>query len=423
MIDRKNLNDRQLSLLRRIADGDDLSGEEGTRERISAYALSNRGLIKISKRGGVFRAMLTEAGRARVARDRSATTSQTPSPGEPQQVSTSSQTAPAATVKAAGTRTAQVAELMARLSIDPKFTVVQPTEQELATWRKIVDFAQRRGFPPEGKRLEEAITPDKDLEITLRDEVRPSDEPAERAVETPTVRVPVSLRACHPVIAKLRDDEHRLMMPKPQRRRCLLILQAVALEAQRRDHIVKDEALEKNHYGYYGGGYRARDGAINVTIDGFGFAVKVGQVSPKSANSERVETLVLELPWRGVRGRQTKWADGKRKKVEDILGLVISRVGTPSRGGQGAQDRGRSCEGRAPCPVGGGDEAGEGCGGHGSQSEDPQAAGRGLAKSCDAARVLRRPDRPDCAGRKHRGCGRRRHARLGEVGRYVCRGR
>ncbi|WP_034270644.1 hypothetical protein [Actinospica robiniae] len=326
MIERKALNDRQLSLLKRIAAGDDLSGETETRVRISAYALSNRGLIKISKRGGVFRAVATQAGRAHVARDRSAAVVPQQSSREPRQVSGSNRRAPAATVKAAVTRTAQAAELMERLLLEPRFTVVQPAEQELATWRKIVAFAVRHGCVPEGKRLEMTVTRDKDLEIALLDAVRVSAEATGRAMEAPTVRVPETLRACHPVIAELRDDEHRLMMPKQQRRRCLLILQAIALEAQRRGHIVKDEAVEGNQYGYYGGGYRARDGAINVTIDGFGFAVRVGQVSPKSSFPERLEALVLELPQRGVRDRQTRWADGKRKKVEDVLDLILPEL-------------------------------------------------------------------------------------------------
>jgi hypothetical protein len=328
VVDRASLNDRQLSLLKRVAEGDDLSGEESLRDRASAYALSNRGLIKTSKRGGVFRAAITGAGRARIASEQSAAEPQQPRPSDESGApSSAKRKAPDATVEIANTRTAQAEDLMAKLSTQSTFTIVQPTEDELATWRKVVDFAKRHGFVPEDKRLEKNITWSKDLEIMLLDGVHANTKPAEPSAETPTVRVPETLRACHPVIANLRDDEHRLMMPKQQRRRCLLILQAIAVEAQRRGHTVTDEPVEKKSYGYYGG-YRARYGAIRVKIDASDFAVKIEQVSPNSSNPERLEALVLELPAFGVYGRQTKWADGKRRKVEDVLGLVIPELET-----------------------------------------------------------------------------------------------
>lgn len=328
MIDRTKVNDRQLSLLKRVAEGDDLSGDESLRDRASAYALSNRGLIKTSKRGGVFTATITGPGRARIASEQSAAQPHQPRrSGEPTVPSASKRRAPDATVEIADARAAQAEELMAKLSVQSTFTIIQPTEDELATWRKVVDFAKRHGFVPEGKRLEKNITWSKDLEIMLLDGVHANTKPAAPSAETPTVRVPETLRACHPVIAKLRDDEHRLMMPKQQRRRSLLILQAIAAEAQRRGHTVKDEPVEKKSYGYYGG-YKARDGAIRVKIDEFEFAVKIEQVSPNSANPERLEALVLELPAFGVHGRQTKWADGKRRKVEDVLDLIIPELET-----------------------------------------------------------------------------------------------
>lgn len=329
MIDRARLNERQLSLLKRIAEGDDLSGDESLGDRASAYALSNRGLITTSKRGGVFTAAITGAGRARIASDQSAAESQRPRRSAESEVpSASKRRAPDATVEIANTRAAQAKELMAKLSVESTFTIAQPTAEDLATWRKVVDFAKRNGFVPEGKRLEKNMTWRKDLEITLLDGVHPNTKLATPSAETPTVRVPETLRACHPVVAKLRDDERRLLMPKPQRRRCLLILQAVAAEAQRRGHRVKDEPVAMDRYAYYGEGVRARDGAIRVEVDGHGFAVRVSQVSPNSENLERSEALVIEVPRFHVQGRQTKWPDGKRRKVEDVLDLIIPEVET-----------------------------------------------------------------------------------------------
>jgi len=321
----RRLNDRQFSLLKRIAEGDDLSAGENPRDKMSAYALSNRGLIKITKHGGVFRAALAGAGRARVASGQTTT-----APGRPESRNTSSsrRKAPDTTVEIANARKVQAKELMAELSVESTFTVVRPTEEELALWRKIVDFAKRHDLVPEGKRLEKSITRDKDLKIMLIDGTHLNTKPAASSDAAPSIRVPETLRGCHPVIAKLRDDEHCLMMPKQQRHRCLLILQAIAVEARQRGYLVKDASVDMKRYGYYAGGSRARDGAIAVKIDEFDLAVTIGQVSPNSSKPERLEELVLALPWRGVRDRQTRWADGKRRKAEDVLGLVLPELET-----------------------------------------------------------------------------------------------
>jgi len=56
------LNERQLDVLTRIAAGDDLGAPEYSSPRASANAVRNRGLLAISKRGGVWRAEVTVAG-------------------------------------------------------------------------------------------------------------------------------------------------------------------------------------------------------------------------------------------------------------------------------------------------------------------------------------------------------------------------
>jgi|SRR5690606_29720716 len=56
------LNDRQLTLLRKLAAGDD-PGAQDQGMRRSTYALRDRGLVTVSRRGGGWRAEVTEAGR------------------------------------------------------------------------------------------------------------------------------------------------------------------------------------------------------------------------------------------------------------------------------------------------------------------------------------------------------------------------
>ncbi|MFV2103672.1 hypothetical protein [Micromonospora sp. LOL_024] len=57
------LKEHQLLVLRRIGDGDDLSGPDGVDQRHMARALQTRRLVGISRRGGVWRAQITDAGR------------------------------------------------------------------------------------------------------------------------------------------------------------------------------------------------------------------------------------------------------------------------------------------------------------------------------------------------------------------------
>jgi hypothetical protein len=179
---------------------------------------------------------------------------------------------------------------------------------------------------PEGRRLEKSITRDKDLKIMLIDGTHLNTKPATLLDTAASIRVPETLRGYHPVVAKLRDDEHPLMMPKQQRHRCLLILQAIAVEAWQRGYIVKDASVEMKQHGYYAGGSRARDGAIAVKINEFDFAVTIGQVSPNSSNPERLEELVLALPWLGVRDRQTRGADGNGVVCDWVWGVLAWRV-------------------------------------------------------------------------------------------------
>ncbi len=70
------LSERQLLLLKRIGDGDDLSNVEGVSYRISTRSLQTRGLVHISRRGGVWRAQITDAGRFYI--DQGATIRTTP---------------------------------------------------------------------------------------------------------------------------------------------------------------------------------------------------------------------------------------------------------------------------------------------------------------------------------------------------------
>ena len=158
--------------------------------------------------------------------------------------------------------------------------------------------------------------------------------------------MPEVLRSPHAVVAALRDDKGRLVMPAEARRRCLLILQGLAAEATRRGHRITEKSVHERHQRYYGYGvgsdgprYSRRDGELNVVVEGFSCTVTIQQVSPQSSDPTKVERLVIALPAYRAEGRQHQWADGKRRTVDDCLAGLLRDVET-----RAAEDRQRQID-------------------------------------------------------------------------------
>ncbi|HST81684.1 MAG TPA: hypothetical protein VLL08_08120 [Kineosporiaceae bacterium] len=270
------LNERQLDVLTRIAAGEDLGAPEHSSLRASANAVRNRGLLAISKRGGVWRAEVTGAGQyylehghhpdhplhgladAAEARSdaqlrghrggRPDTRSKRPEPSSarPRGERSASPAGPTLIER----RQAAAEELVARLVAERRVIVSAPTEAEATYWRQIVDFAKRRSLVPEGHRIEKQKLYNRagDLQISLRHGLHANSHVVLDGV--PRVAVPDQLRAPHPVVAALRDDPGRLVMPKELRRRSLLIFQGLAAEATRRGYVVRPEPVREERRSY-----------------------------------------------------------------------------------------------------------------------------------------------------------------------------
>ena len=221
-------------------------------------------------------------------------------------------------------RLAEATKLLEQLAAERKVIVVKPTEDEVVAWRKVIDFAKRHGLVPDGHRIEKFTTWNKDLQISLVAGAHPNTGRTALLADGPITRVPDSLRQCNPVVARLRDNERRMTMPKDQRRRGLLLLQAVAVEAEQRGYTVRDHRVSP--YASYDTASLTRAGTICVVIDGFDSSVAVAQVSPEAADLERRELLAIEVPSYRVQGRQIRWVDGKRRKAEDNLSFVFKEL-------------------------------------------------------------------------------------------------
>ncbi|GAA0528930.1 hypothetical protein [Saccharopolyspora erythraea] len=358
------LNEQQLDVLKRVDASEDLSGSEYGRLRHSANAVRDRGLITISKRGGVWRAKITEAGRFYLDHghhpDNPRYRDQSAEPAGPTVAGTkpkgskptlpdgqdadgastlkreANRPAPHATVLTAQRRRAAALKLVEQLVANNRVVIEAPDEDEVARWRKVVDFAKRHGLVPEGHHVEKTRqwNRTRDLHIKLLKGSHANTKGD--TLNLSRVPVPESLRSPHPVVAELRDDQGRLVMPKDLRRRCLLILQGLAAEATRRGHKVMNKPVaERHHHHYYGYGtrpaepqYSRRDGELNVVVNDFSYTVTIQQATPQSADPAKTQRLLIELNGYNPQGRQGRWSDGKRRTVEDGLAALLHEAET-----------------------------------------------------------------------------------------------
>ncbi|MFL4950658.1 hypothetical protein ACJ6WE_25690 [Streptomyces sp. MMS24-I31] len=351
------LNDRQITLLGRIAADEDQCAQDPIMRR-STYALRDRGLVTISRRRGEFQTRVTDAGQfylehghhpehptlgvssadqptaSAVTGTAKSRVSKTPSTTSVSKRTTSHKKPPTPYSERPipVARRSKATKLVERLVIEHHVVISNPDEDEITEWRRVIDFAKRHGLAPPGKRIEKQRlwNAGRDLQISLVD--GPHANSGRRSQEeNPRVPVPVQLRSPHSVVAALRDSERRLLMPPALRRRALLLLQALAAEAERRGYKVHPQSVpERDHRSahYYNGRYfpaSCREGALEIVIDGFCSTVTIKQEFPQSNDPDRSQQLALDIGYSRSK-RKHHWGDRKRSKLQDILGIALQEL-------------------------------------------------------------------------------------------------
>ncbi|MGW2594279.1 hypothetical protein ACWCXC_29000 [Streptomyces sp. NPDC001515] len=162
-------------------------------------------------------------------------------------------------------RRAKAQELIERLVAEGRFRITDPDDDEVAEWRRVVNYAKRHGLEPAGKRIEKVPYSGPGLELFLADGPHPNARSQRAKAGGDPVPVPSRLGNLHPIVTALKDDESRLVMPSALRRRALLLLQGLAAEAVRRGHEVR-----KSRSSFY-----PREGGVDVAVDGFAYTVTV----------------------------------------------------------------------------------------------------------------------------------------------------
>ncbi|MFD3805921.1 hypothetical protein ACFWTC_20430 [Streptomyces sp. NPDC058619] len=324
------MNERQRALLERLAAGES-PGALAPGEWRSVYALRDRGLLTVSKRGGDAHVEVTEASRFYLRHGRhpddpvfaddgvqmASVGPSGPTKGGAQREAMGRKRSPTPYSERplARTRRAKAQELVDRMVAEGRVRLADPDDDEVAEWRRVVDYAKRHGLEPEGRRIEKARFGARGLELFLAEGPHPNSRSQRPKADAPVVPVPTRLRSLHPAVTALRDDDGQLVIPSVLRRRSLLMLQALAAEAVRRGYEVR-----------HGRSYCSqREGGLDVVVDGFVCTVTVGQEFPQSTNPERSARLVVELD-HGRSGRPGRWRDRKARVLEDALGAILGEI-------------------------------------------------------------------------------------------------
>lgn len=224
MAQRRTLTEKQVLLLRWIANGCPDGAVTDDYYRISAPALRNRGLIKTTGRGPSWSARITRAGRGYLA------LVDGPNPPIPREANVS------------------VTEQLVNDVLSAGGVLRVPRRgwysSDGINYENRARMAARHGKVPNGKRLTVRAI-DRELEIRLVDAPGRSYDRAELA----PVVAPRRVRRYHPAARLFRERSDRHEVSRAQVARATRLLHAIATEAEKRRWSVQGSSESKNGYG------------------------------------------------------------------------------------------------------------------------------------------------------------------------------
>lgn len=324
---RKTLTDRQTIVLRWIGDDCPVGVMEGVSCRISAAALRNRGLVKISGRGPTWSAVITDEGR-----------------GYLEQVD-----GPTPPMRREGN--GSVTEQLVNDVIAAGGSLRVPRRSyggQGIDYERRARLAERNGRLPAGKRLTVTCLSNAELQIDL------VDAPEGTTLDLRPVPVPNHVSRYHAVVGEFRNRSDRHEVSRSVLPRVSRILQGLVLEAERRGYDVAIGAAGAED------GYRRPARPTNgqpsvlITVSGYSAAVEVSEEGmpslacweqqnrsytyPFSAAMNRLPprskydahgtgrlTLAIRSAHTGSE-RPTRWSDRKSWTVEEKLPELLREI-------------------------------------------------------------------------------------------------
>lgn len=269
----RTVNDWQMTVLKWICDGCPAGVMTGTTHKTTAIALQGRRLATVSKKGGVWRAEPTDAGRYFVKHGAYPDGHWAASAPEPQEQGAQHHPRPCPRLRTprpgpkVGALRPTDQMIVDLIGAGGEITVPVPTGKP-GHWEGLVSAATRHGKVPDGKLL--TIRRGK----TWNDRIlRLEDPPEWMTVELEPIRVADQLRSPHPVVKALRDDRERLVLKRETRSRALRILDALAKAARAHGYSVAQPTTES--------GYRHPKGYLKITINGHPNTVDLDELNDR----------------------------------------------------------------------------------------------------------------------------------------------
>jgi hypothetical protein len=353
MAKRLRLNPRQLDVLTWIAEGHPEGVMKDFTYKTVGLALQSRRLVTVSKRRGVWSALLTSDGSYYL--EHSDYPDGTVAPGsrarpKPKQIDGDGLGSALRTSAATDDR-----DRPSRKAPPPPKTLA-PTEQliadllandgevrighlDAAKYEARVSAAIRFGKVPEGMQLvTEGDRWSREYVVRLRDA------PSWLNAVLEPVQIPATLRSPHPLVAALQQPNQLRGIDRSARQRVLLMVQALAVESSRRGYSLKATEVETDRYGY-----RRSDSndhfSIAVGPNRFGIEIRqsVDRVPHEPTKSElrdaeryswsripKFDTRPgdrLNLHLSGLHEhRQSKWSDSAAHQLEKYLPQILQEV-------------------------------------------------------------------------------------------------
>lgn len=234
-------------------------------------------------------------------------------------------------------RRAKAQELIERLVAEGRVRITDPDDDEVAEWRRVVNYAKRHGLEPAGRRIEKVPYGGPGLELFLAEGPHPNARSQRAKASGGLVPVPARLGQLHPMVTALKDDASRLVMPSALRRRSLLLLQGLAAEAVRRGYEVRKARSS----------FFPREGGVDAAVDGYAYTVTIRPEFPESADPDCSARVVVELA-HGLTGRPGRWLYRKSRTLEEALGVILgeieARAVEDAQRRQDEQQAGTECE-------------------------------------------------------------------------------
>jgi hypothetical protein len=310
------LNARQLSVLQRVAKDPDEVSSQRSELATTVYALRNRGLVKTSRREGVWCVEITEAGSFYL---RHGHHPDRPEPGD--EVIQVPKRAPAQD---------PAAELIEALSREAGETirVEEPDDATRARYRKAINAAKRRGLVPDGKQLLHTGRDVGPLIIKLSE-----DGPA---AKTDWNRIRLQARdevTGSELFELLGRDQQLLKVSDGARERAVDLVRVLARRAERRGHAVAASRKSRQ---------------LSLRVREHSFTIKISEdvdevprrlpaddprlrvtydwqrIKPPEYDSVPSGRLRIELSPRTPAAKE--WVDRDRSKVEAKLTEVIDQA-------------------------------------------------------------------------------------------------